>query len=241
MDFLKTIKSLFRYKDSCITCSTRIKGLLHPEWIYRKKCPNCQTVNYRVKVYSWDHNNYILKLGTKEEYETEKKQWDNYFSDIYPRELLRKDFWNDQFEWASKKAQEKKWERENPDEIKLELLSLEIEKTENVKELVRLYYQIVSTRLKLRQHKLWSQDFVKFLYYEQFNILRNQCIEQEIWRRVKIEIEANNFESICKNTSRNLKWIFEEFNRWGISLLDLKIEFEHYINDNNSKSLSIQY
>lgn len=241
MDFLKTIKSLFRYKDSCITCSTRIKGLLQPEWIYRKKCPNCQTVNYRVKVYSWDHNNYILKLGTKEEYETEKKQWDNYFSDIYPRELLRKDFWNDQFEWASKKAQEKKWERENPDEIKLELLSLEIEKTENVKELVRLYYQIVSTRLKLRQHKLWSQDFVKFLYYEQFNILRNQCIEQEIWRRVKIEIEANNFESICKNTSRNLKWIFEEFNRWGISLLDLKIEFEHYINDNNSKSLSIQY
>lgn len=236
MDFLKTIKSLFRYKDSCITCSTRIKGLLHPEWIYRKKCPNCQTVNYRVKVYSWDHNNYILKLGTKEEYETEKKQWDNYFSDIYPRELLRKEFWDDQVIKATKRAEEKKWEKETPDEVKIEILLSRIEQTDDLQELVRLHYHMMETRLKLNQFMLWSKDFAKFLYYEQFKIFREQKNEHEIWMRENISIELNNFDSICKNTTWNLKWIFNVFEEWNISLLDLRNEFYDYAN-NFSKAI----
>lgn len=241
MWIFKMIKNFFQKKDWCIVCGTKIPWMIQVEWVHRKKCSNCQTVNYRVKVYSWDHNNYTLKLGTKEEYENEKKQRDNYYSDIYPRTVLKKEFWEEMVEWTTKRAEEKKGEEATPDEVELEILLSKTEHAEDLKGLTRLYHKIVNLRLKLRQYKLWSQDFVKFLYYEQFNILRNQCIEQEIWRRVKIEIEANNFESICKNTSRNLKWIFEEFNRWGISLLDLKIEFEHYINDNSSKSLSIQY
>lgn len=236
MWLIKLIKSFFQEQAWCFVCWTTIHWMLQPEWIHRKKCPQCKTVNYRIKIYSWDHTAYTLKLWRKEEYDTEKKKWDDYFQDIYPRKLLKKEFWDDQVIKATKRAEEKKWEKETPDEVKIEILLSRIEQTDDLQELVRLHYHMVETRLKLNQFMLWSKDFAKFLYYEQFKILREQKNEHEIWMRENISIELNNFDSICKNTTWNLKWIFNVFEEWNISLLDLRNEFYDYAN-NFSKAI----
>lgn len=232
MSFINKILWLFKNKKTwksiatCYKCWNIIKWMTEECWIWRKKCTKCWVTNYRVTVYTWDHNVKKRILWDKNFYKQEKKKRKEYYDTIYPLNKLKKEYWEERVNQLTKSRP-----NDAPKEIELELLKLKILGIkDNVKELWQIQFQIVQRKIELKQYRTGVIELAKLLYYDQFDIYNEQMVnEVHFWKPHTILLW--NVDSIINNSFLNYNRILNEFKKEWYSKLDIEFEFNKIIQD----------
>ena len=221
--------------NKCYNCWSPVEWIELPWKCYKKKCTNCWTMNYKVRVYTDDHNIKVWKAWTEEEAKESKEQWDIYHHDIYPRRKMKEEFWEDLVSHMENVLKERLWRRANAEELEIELRKEYIEKILNSNS-NRLDSREIWNNLNIIMWlygRLWQNEnmlhtFILMLYYDQFHIYWEQYIREKLHTEEKIKIKLNDFDSICSNTLWNIEAFLSDFEKEWISRERIKKEFDIY-------------
>ena len=193
-------------------------------------------MNYKVRLYTDDHNIKIWKAWTEEEAKESKEKWDIYHHDIYPRRKMKEEFWEDLVLHIENVLEERLWRRANAEELEIELRKEYIEKILNSnskrldsREIWNNLFIIMWLYGKRWQKENMLHTFILMLYYDQFHIYWEQYIREKLnFDEEKIKIKMNDFDSICANTEWNIESFLSDFEKEWISREKIKKNFDIY-------------